>query len=974
MCSSTVSESRKTRYGKIVSTKAILDKTTNKCKGYGFVDFDSPAAAQKAVSALKATGVQAQMAKQQEQDPTNLYISNLPLSMDEQELESMLKPFGQVISTRILRDSNGASRGVGFARMESTEKCEAVISHFNGKFIKTPPGILVPNEPLLCKFADGGQKKRQNQNKYVQNGRAWPREGEAGMTLTYDPTTAAMQNGFYPSPYSIANRMIAQTSVTPYISPVSTYQVQTPSWMPHQPYIMQHPGAVLSPSMDHTMSLQPASMLNPLTQQMSHLSLGNTGTFMPATTAMQGAYIPQYAHMQTAAVQVEPKQQWRLMGIITLLSVILFLFRHDFVEGTCSIESGMTCDDCLQLGPHCAWCSQENFTDSLSNSKRCDNLTNLLMKGCPEDLIEFPVTKVLIQKNKSLGGGGGQKNNRNVTQIAPQKITLKLRPANEVTFQVDVQQAEDYPVDVYYLMDLSASMVDDLETIKELGTTLSKEMAKLTSKFRLGFGSFVEKPVLPFIRKTPEELKNPCKGVDQFCLPTFGYKHVLPLTDSAERFNEIITDQQVSANIDIPECGFDAVMQAAVCGNYAKLIPGATVGILQSDSRNILQLIMTAYKELRSEIELEVEGDTEDIQISFTAICHDSTVLPGQKKCSHLQVGDTVSFNVTVGLTDCLKKPKHFTIKPVGFQDVLKVEIEAMCSCVCHHEAELNSSRCSAGKGTFQCGMCVCNPGHMGPHCECTEENIQTSPCKENLEGESCNGQGECYCGQCVCHPSSFGRIYGAYCECDDFSCVMGIVTVGNACVTVAGLVNTVTAPQVQTPVFQMMEYSVMEGESVFVVNVFARTPEPRAVIVSDAPPVEMPAVPKVSDTCQVLSCVECHLYAKEQSPEECYEKCKAIHTTVIDTEDCPKPPNIPLIIWGVSMSVLTIGIILLIIWKLFVSVHDRKEVAKFEAERANAKWQTGTNPLFRSSTTTFKNVTYRNTGKQKVDISSEHY
>lgn len=31
--------------------------------GYGFVDFDSPAAAQKAVSALKASGVQAQMAK-----------------------------------------------------------------------------------------------------------------------------------------------------------------------------------------------------------------------------------------------------------------------------------------------------------------------------------------------------------------------------------------------------------------------------------------------------------------------------------------------------------------------------------------------------------------------------------------------------------------------------------------------------------------------------------------------------------------------------------------------------------------------------------------------------------------------------------------------------------------------------------------------------------------------------------------------
>uniref|UniRef100_A0A8C7F149 RNA binding motif single stranded interacting protein 1 n=1 Tax=Oncorhynchus kisutch TaxID=8019 RepID=A0A8C7F149_ONCKI len=268
-------------YGKIVSTKAILDKTTNKCKGYGFVDFDSPAAAQKAVTALKTSGVQAQMAKQQEQDPTNLYISNLPLSMDEQELETMLKPFGQVISTRILRDSNGTSRGVGFARMESTEKCDSVISHFNGKFIKTPPGVTVPPEPLLCKFADGGQKKRQSQYTFLQNSRAWARDGDArlaGMTLTYDTTTAAMQNGFYASPYSIGNRMIAQTSMSPYLSPISTYQVQNPSWVTHQPYIMQHPGAVISPSMDHTMSLQPTSMMSPLTQQMSHLSMGSTGT------------------------------------------------------------------------------------------------------------------------------------------------------------------------------------------------------------------------------------------------------------------------------------------------------------------------------------------------------------------------------------------------------------------------------------------------------------------------------------------------------------------------------------------------------------------------------------------------------------------------------------------------------------------------------------------------------------------------
>ena len=32
-------------------------------------------------------------------------------------------------------------------RMESTEKCDAIIQHFNGKFIKTPPGVPGESPP-----------------------------------------------------------------------------------------------------------------------------------------------------------------------------------------------------------------------------------------------------------------------------------------------------------------------------------------------------------------------------------------------------------------------------------------------------------------------------------------------------------------------------------------------------------------------------------------------------------------------------------------------------------------------------------------------------------------------------------------------------------------------------------------------------------------------------------------------------------
>lgn len=84
------------RFGPIISTKAILDKATNRCKGYGFVDFESPTSALAAVNELQGQGIQAQMARQAEQDPTNLYIANLPHNVKESDLESMFSPYGQV--------------------------------------------------------------------------------------------------------------------------------------------------------------------------------------------------------------------------------------------------------------------------------------------------------------------------------------------------------------------------------------------------------------------------------------------------------------------------------------------------------------------------------------------------------------------------------------------------------------------------------------------------------------------------------------------------------------------------------------------------------------------------------------------------------------------------------------------------------------------------------------------------------------
>lgn len=54
---------------------------------------------------------------------------------------------------------------------------------------------------------------------------------------------------------------------------------------------------------------------------------------------------------------------------------------------------------------------------------------------------------------------------------------------------------------------------------------------------------------------------------------------------------------------------------------------------------------------------------------------------------------------------------------------------------------------------------------------------------------------------------------------------------------------------------------------------------------------------------------------------------------------ECPQPVDVLAIALGVIGGIIAIGLALLLIWKLLVTIHDRREFAKFEKERQNAKW-----------------------------------
>lgn len=55
--------------------------------------------------------------------------------------------------------------------------------------------------------------------------------------------------------------------------------------------------------------------------------------------------------------------------------------------------------------------------------------------------------------------------------------------------------------------------------------------------------------------------REPCKG----CVAPYGFRNHMPLADDSEIFVTKVKETNISGNLDAPEGGFDAIMQAIVC-------------------------------------------------------------------------------------------------------------------------------------------------------------------------------------------------------------------------------------------------------------------------------------------------------------------------------------------------------------------------------------------------------------------------
>ncbi|KAL1375620.1 hypothetical protein pipiens_004614 [Culex pipiens pipiens] len=529
-----------------------------------------------------------------------------------------------------------------------------------------------------------------------------------------------------------------------------------------------------------------------------------------------------------------------------------------------------TCIECLDTDYACAWCTDESYGMYKS---RCMTLDDLRANNCSESGIEtnFNFSKLDIVQDDPPRDFDRER--LEAVQISPQRIKLKLGKLEPHSFKFTYRPAKHYPLDLYYLMDLTWSMKDDRDTLVNMGDQLAKALANLTENYRLGFGSFIDKPIMPFMQTEAHRQANPCISEREVCEPTYGFRHRLQITKNTDKFIEKLKTSNVSANLDNLEGGLDALMQVLVCGDrigwgentrkivilatngylhmagdgllagitqrndkqchlsqegeysgtlqydypsleeiYRVLVKSKTavifavtdelqdyyrslndlmseftsVGALQDDSSNILQLVNTGYRDFVRKVEF-TDDSPSYLEISYKTDCGGMYTKPQlTSKCDNIEIGKEYEFFVEVRLinyppesvSNLTVKIEETLISNEGVE--LEIDLRQACQCELQNEPVAGSDLCT-GNGDYSCGMCTCKHGWIGKTCDCNLQQFESSvdllnQCRGESEfdelGPVCSDRGECFCGQCLCNPGFEGQ----HCECSECTPIFGLI------------------------------------------------------------------------------------------------------------------------------------------------------------------------------------------------------
>ncbi|XP_042516021.1 polyadenylate-binding protein 7-like [Macadamia integrifolia] len=195
-------------FGKI--TNLVISKDSNgNSRGFGFVNFDDPDDAKRAMEAMNGTQLgskalyvaRAQKKAEREQilhrqflekrkeqiqkyKDSNIYVKNIADDINDDELREHFSQCGTITSAKLMRDDKGISRGFGFVCFSSPEEAT--------KAVNTLHGCMFCQKPLYVAIAQRKEDRRaQLQLQYSQR-----------ITGLAGPSTAVIPAGYPPLYYT----------------------------------------------------------------------------------------------------------------------------------------------------------------------------------------------------------------------------------------------------------------------------------------------------------------------------------------------------------------------------------------------------------------------------------------------------------------------------------------------------------------------------------------------------------------------------------------------------------------------------------------------------------------------------------------------------------------------------------------------------------------------------------------------------
>jgi len=232
------------KHGKITSSKIMTDDS-GKSRGFGFVSYEEPEAAEVAVDELNGKEItpgraiyvgRAQkhaerqnelkrrfevlkMERQNRYQGVNLYVKNLDETIDDERLRKEFQPYGTITSAKVMQEE-GRSKGFGFVCFSSPEEATKAVTEMNGR--------IIVSKPLYVALAQRKEDRKAHlASQYMQR--------VAGMRMQIYPPSGA--NYFMPT--------MAPQAAQRFYTPPQMQMRANPRW-PSQPQL--RPGAQSTPT------------------------------------------------------------------------------------------------------------------------------------------------------------------------------------------------------------------------------------------------------------------------------------------------------------------------------------------------------------------------------------------------------------------------------------------------------------------------------------------------------------------------------------------------------------------------------------------------------------------------------------------------------------------------------------------------------------------------------------------------------